>query len=687
MKILKRIDPSPEVLTRIAHIALLVFLAFSILWRGGKQLDATWLLMVVAWLCTYQFWRINPRPQWRLPWWLWGSALLYVLWTVASYFDTSGGNYGLDEVLQTGALILLSLWMARNVADAKGIVIGEKVLRVIAASAVFATAVGYCVYILQPVSRFVGTFFDWRFHTDYWPNAWGEFLLLSWPVVLWWSMSKFQIPDSRFQKFRLGKLEFGTWNLAPMAILGFLFSGLMLSYSRGTTVAFIGQLIVWVAILWRQGEMKSPWPVVWRAVVVFLIALGFATFANGLRSQLYDVESAVQKATFSSAEGFSSVSERQQFWDVAVDLALQRPLLGWGPYTFRFLQPRTQEHVLATSDHAHNVFLKLAMERGIPAAVLFAVLVGVVLVWHGRKFMVHGSLFKEQSINNQPSTINHELFPGVAPNLFVALLGVLAHNLIDYNLQFVGIALPFWLLLGMLAAPLLRGHVWLPAKGVRTVEALLVTALMLVAVVEGRFLILSSFGRHAETRGDVQSALSWYDRSKGQRFTRDLHLSRAQLLLKQRKPDEALLALDDYFAVNGEDGRAYKLRGDACREQRDWECAIGNYERAYALMRYNDAGVLRALVETLLAAGKRDEVDGRRAEFDALMNTYAEAVERNVHFVALSSNAEEIVLLSDFFRQLYPGDEPRYVVLGAGVARKMAEEHERMSSRAPGYLW
>ena len=686
MKFLQRIDPSPETLTRVAHNVLLVFLAFAIFWRGGKLLDTTWLLMAIAWLFTYQFWRLHPRPKLNLPWWLWGSALLFVLWTVASYANTTAGNYGLDEVFRTGALVFMFLWMARSSkepfdAQENGMGFGEKVLRVIASSVMLATIIGYCVYILQPVSRFVGTFFDLRFHTDYWPNAWGEFLLLTWPVVLWWivKINKETKPDRQKDSgFAYWVLTFSSWKFLPMVVLGFLFSGLMLSYSRGTSMAFIGQLIVWVAILWRQGKVQTPWPMVRKAAIIFAIALGFALFANGLRSQLYDVESVVRKATFSSAEGFSSVSERHQFWGVATNLALQRPLFGWGPYTFRFLQPRTQEHVLATSDHAHNVFLKLAMERGIPAAILFAFIVGAVLFWHGRRlFMIDGSIVSYEN----------PLMNGIAPNLFIAILGVLAHNLIDYNLQFIGIVLPFWMILGMLASSMLRKDAWLPAKGVRVVEVLLITSLMLVAVVEGRFLILSSFGRHAESRENTTKALHWYDLSKGQRFTRDLHLSRAYLLLKQEKPEDAMLALDDYFAVNGEDGRAYKLRGDACRQQRDLKCAIENYERAYALIKYNDAGTMRALIETLLASGKRAEVDDRRAEFDSLMNTYAEAVERNAHFIALSSNAEEIVLLSNLFRKLYPKDEPRYVVLGAGVSRKMAEEHERVQSRPPGYLW
>jgi O-antigen ligase len=52
-------------------------------------------------------------------------------------------------------------------------------------------------------------------------------------------------------------------------------------------------------------------------------------------------------------------------------MSWERPMIGFGPGTFRFVQPQLQHEVLATSDHPHNVFLKLAMERGWPAATFF----------------------------------------------------------------------------------------------------------------------------------------------------------------------------------------------------------------------------------------------------------------------------------------------------------------------------
>src|SRR6185295_13667108 len=72
--------------------------------------------------------------------------------------------------------------------------------------------------------------------------------------------------------------------------------------------------------------------------------------------------------------------EREDFWHQAIALAQEKPLLGWGPYSFRFIQPHVQKSVLATSDHPHNVFLKYAAERGVPAALFLLVIVAWALL-------------------------------------------------------------------------------------------------------------------------------------------------------------------------------------------------------------------------------------------------------------------------------------------------------------------
>ena len=671
MQFLKRVHITPEKLTLVAERGVLALLVFFLLWKGGKTLESTWLLMLLAWVCTYQFWKTKSKDAPQPPLWLWSLLLAYVVWTIASFTQTVAGNYGLDEVLRTAALAFIFLWVGRKVAsersnkDKKSFT--ENVLTLVAFGAFAACIIGCIVYVLQPAARFVGTFFDFRFHQTYWPNAWAEYLLLSWPVALWWvNHSIAQWKQKRHQLVDIA---------LQVVVMGFLFGCLLLSYSRGAVLVLIAQLGLWAFILIKKGmEPKLLLPYLRRGALMLMVAICVFLSVNSVRDDFYPVQSATEKVTFTAAEGKSSISERQQFWRQSTTFALQRPMFGWGPYTFRFLQPRLQEGVLATSDHSHNVFLKIAMERGIPAAIIFVTtIVGLLFLsywrWEGKP------------------NVRIQGFD-IVPLLLISVSGVFAHNLIDYNLQFVGITLPFWIFLGLLSSLLFKkarnlGRVRLMLG----VEVVLMTGLMAVAVFEGGYLILSSVGRHAEARGDSETALAWYSASRGETFSRDLHLSRTILLLDQNKPEDAHEVLDVYFDKNKEDARAWKLRGDACRLQKDWECALANYEEAYQRNKYNDVGILRALVETLRDSGKRDIIDKRRHEFDSLLNDFGLAINQNEHFVALSHNPHELVLLVRIFATLYPEDEPLYAVLGASVARKAEQEQQRLQGSASGYLW
>jgi len=93
--------------------------------------------------------------------------------------------------------------------------------------------------------------------------------------------------------------------------------------------------------------------------------------------------------------------------------------------------------------------------------------------------------------------------------ILIGILGVLAHLLIDYNLQFVGIALPFWFLLGAIHKPI---------RKIKVVKHsfIIVCVLLAVSIIEGIGLVQSSKGRAAEKNGDYNSALYWYNKASWQ---------------------------------------------------------------------------------------------------------------------------------------------------------------------------
>jgi O-antigen ligase len=647
----------------IAVNTLLGFLAFSVLWKGGKSLESTWLLVAVAWLCVLTEWqgerRAGSGERLTVPLLLWVSVIAFILWTFISFLYSTTLNYGLDEILRTSALGLLFLWVVR----CSGSDFVQRVFRVITTVTLIACVIGAIIYVFQPVDRFVGTFFDSRFHTDYWPNAWGQYLLLAWPIVWWWIHKQKEIRLLQHEGMRL-------------PVFGFVVGCLFLSYSRGAFIVFVGQIILWV-LLMRPWTMLHMYTVhqkvkmVIQPLLIIVIAFGIFFLVNGMRGQLFSVQSVTEKVTFTAQEGTSSIDERRQFWGQAFALAWEKPFLGWGPYSFRFVQPRLQDGVLATSDHPHNLFAKIAMERGFPATfVLMGILIAVVYM-SGRRLWLY-----------QKHRLQYDL------PIFLSVVGVLGHNMIDYNLQFVGIALPFWILLGLLASSVFSQE--RPPRLHRCyglAEVLLVSFLLIIAVLEARHLITSSFGRHAEARGDIMTALQWYDRADTQLFSRDLYLSRTNLLIKVNRFKDAKTSIDEYMKINREDARAWRLTGDLLLAQAQYTEALSAYERAFLYAKENDLGILRGIIETIMAKGDIDLLRERLPQIEFWMERFASAIEQNAHFSALSHNVEEYIKITELLGTVFSSDLPHYQVMAARVDRNAREERERIISRGTGWLW
>lgn len=647
----------------VEHVALCVSIAILILWKGGKAVDATWMVGALAVFLT-AIDCLGSRPSKKVPIFLALLILGFCIWTVLSFVASKTMNYGLDEVLQTISLSLVFLWaLRRSGKNVDRLSLEARIAQTISIAVLVACAVGIAVYIFQPVSRFVGSFFDYRFHTDYWPNAWGEFVLLAWPMLVWTLWSK-----------PLAKISHSSFWLRSLMI-GLLLSCLLLSYSRGSLLALGSQLVLG-ACLMAFGRLKLPIKktgilLVTATLTAVILFIGI----NSIRSQTYAVESVIKKATFTSAEKASSVSERSQFWQQATTLTKIHPFLGWGPYSFRFVQPQLQQDILATADHPHNVLLKLAMERGIPAAAFFGLIILCV-------FGLHLHTLRPTKREHHDASTRWFVLAS-----FVAIAGVLAHNMIDYNLQFVGISLPLWVLAGLGSGIALRREATLQSNTVtfeNTGRLLAAVILFSVLIIEGRYLYLSSKGRHAEAAGDVQTALDYYNATTQSLFTRDALLSTANLHLKRGETQKAIENVNTYLKQNMEDGRAWKLKGDS--EQAQNLSPLESYKRAFGILRYNDVSTIVAYVR-FLEQNDRAMLDDKRKEIESLMNDYQLAVENNVHFIAQSSNVEALVELSRVMSKAYPEEREVYEELIVSVMQKATEERAKETGRPSGILW
>ncbi len=616
------------------RLLLLTTLACAVRWKGGETLEVTWLLCAVAILLTW----LSATQSSGVPKKFWILGMVYIALSWLSYAFSQTANYGLDEVLRTTALLLIIAWWSSQKRDDSSLLsrTGLLVLNV-------ACLIGAIVYVAQPVERFVGTFFDYGFVTDYWPNAFGTFVLFAWPLA---------VPALHRMRF--------PWQCL---LSGFLLACFFLTYSRGAMIAFGLQVAVLLCIhLWNRSRVFSRRSVIAGAAAL-LTAISVVFALNELRALHFPVTDVAAKATFTAAEGSSSISERAQFWKQAVHMSLDAPLLGYGPYSFRFVQPSLAEGVLATSDHPHNAFLKVAAERGWPAAVVLLTAIVVLL------------MYRLPSVTNTSAAARWHTY------LLLALLGGFAHSMIDYNVQFVGVAL----LVALILAELLKGTPGAALGRVQSRAAVSVSIFLLaVCVWEGAFLVTSSLGRHAQAAGSDADAQAYYELSKPERFSRDMLLSLAHLQ-SQTDTMAAVATLKAYLHVNAHDARAWQQLGDVYLERKELAAALDAFTNAYKRGKYTHAGILRGMLETSFKGGGRLPLTQDDAL--ALWNAYADAILVNAHFIALSMNVEEVGRIAELLGE----DDSR---VGDQVFRKNAEvqqhavmERDRLGATAPGFLW
>ncbi len=640
-------------LSQAFQFLLLCVLAFAFFWRGGKGIEATWLLGAVgAILVIATLWHERRMSNGKdVPPELWSAVMLFLLWTIISYVLSLTQNYGLDEVLRDGTLFLLFFWMMRRSGADSSSKFAMRLIQLLVILTIVGCVIGVFVYVLQPVSRFVGTFFFIGHVTDYWPNAWAEMLLMTWPFVYRWSQVS-KTPRSR---------------IARDFVLGFVIGCLLLSFSRGGFLVFVIQCILLGALQWIAAGKKLEVKSTLRSFIL-VAALALVTFVscNAARGQFHEVESVARKATFTADEGTSSLTERFGFFRQSFMLGAMRPLFGWGPYSFRFVQPRLEESVLATSDHPHNVFLKLMMERGVPSALFFLFIIAYVF-WVAWRSPSH----------SKPVVIA----------LFVSSVGVLLHNLIDYNLQFVAIVLPFMLLLGVLASPSLCPVPLTMRRVMRWTEAIIACSILIVVLFEGRMLVLSSLGRRAEAAKNTQAALSWYGQARGEWFSRDLELSRASLLESQTFYPDAKNAVESYIARNAEDARAWSRLADIEASMFNPSDALRDAEEAFLLGRFNDVSITTNYLAAYLRMGKTNTI---QKDHDLVLQTFEEfrkAILANTHFIALSTNVEGFDVLSKYLEHLYPADATRIKAENAAVQSHAKQVRGEFTARTPGVLW
>ena len=225
---------------------------------------------------------------------------------------------------------------------------------------------------------------------------------------------------------RFGLLHFvETATLGPYVLLVsavVIATALLFTQSRGGFVVTLVGLVTLayaMRLTRRQRQMAGRVPIaVLALVIVAVVLLSFS--GSGLTGRMSDYA--------------GNETGRGVIYTLTLQAIRDHPLLGVGlggfHDIFQMYRDNRLDYDVATFDRAHNTYLELALEIGLPAFLLMlAILVGIVAV------CVRGLLTRQRDV----------VYPaaGIAASALLAL-----HSAVDFSLQIPAISVAYALLMG-----------------------------------------------------------------------------------------------------------------------------------------------------------------------------------------------------------------------------------------------
>ncbi len=208
--------------------------------------------------------------------------------------------------------------------------------------------------------------------------------------------------------------------------------GLVLTRSRmGNTAFFVAMLVVGLAgvVLARKTAPKTI------ALIISLIVLDVLIVGTGVG--LEKVVQRIQDTELTNADGgkAESIQARTEAARTAIALVQDYPLVGSGGGSFYnvFMSYRSPDYGYAYVDHTHNDYVEIASDYGLVGLGILGTLVALTL---GTVLRV---MAKRRSV----------LPWGIAFGVAMAIVGLLLHSTVDFNLQIPSNAMTIVVILAM----------------------------------------------------------------------------------------------------------------------------------------------------------------------------------------------------------------------------------------------
>jgi O-antigen ligase len=213
--------------------------------------------------------------------------------------------------------------------------------------------------------------------------------------------------------------------------VGIMILALILSFSRGGWASFIAGLLFFSLVVWRKDRPSLTRVAALGLVILFivggiLIKVGVAPFNK--RFQSIETQYRVEEI---------SKIERVSVWKSTFSMIRDYPLtgIGWGAFKSAYPAYR-RDHLFYGFAFAHNDYLQIAADCGIPGLMLFLLFV----------FMVFREGFR---VVQGPAD---DFVAMVMPGILAGMFAILVHELVDFNLMLPSNAMLFFALCAIIAA-------------------------------------------------------------------------------------------------------------------------------------------------------------------------------------------------------------------------------------------
>lgn len=284
-------------------------------------------------------------------------------------------------------------------------------------AALFALAAAGLVLGLLAVREYRDSGAGWRvFATFVNPSYFGGWLVLVLPVTL----SVFLAARS---PVLLGAAGIA-WGLELAALL-----------LTGTRFAIVSALAAFLVLgasaVWARslGRRQLAWLGVAAAIAVIALATAF-------------VPTAARTGGRAAVEQAHSLQHRIATWHGTARIIRSHPLLGTGIGTFELVFPRYM--VAGYTRNAHDGYMQIAAEAGIPALMALAAALGALIL--------AGLRGLRRDDDTEHPLLQRNGVALLACGALAAVAGSLIRNLLDSDLYNPGIGFAFWILAGLVAS-------------------------------------------------------------------------------------------------------------------------------------------------------------------------------------------------------------------------------------------